>query len=109
MSHEKDIQVASLGSIANEVSVIYGLKPNPKFLTEADQPMQPEQVADAINSLYALRSSALTRRDGGGREHGIEPAGVAVRLDCGDDGSYVVACDGADYRRVWIATGSVQR
>ena len=28
--HEKDIQVASLGSLANEVSVIYGLKPNPQ-------------------------------------------------------------------------------
>src|SRR5271169_6982370 len=60
VTHEKDIQVASLGSIANEVSVIYGLKPNPKFLTESDQPMQPEQVATAINGLYALRTSALT-------------------------------------------------
>ena len=26
VNHEKDIQVASLGSLANEVSVIYGLK-----------------------------------------------------------------------------------
>ena len=31
-NHEKDIQVASLGSLANEVSVIYGLKPNAKLL-----------------------------------------------------------------------------
>src|SRR5208283_4340931 len=60
VTHEKDIQVASLGSIANEVSVIYGLKPNPKFLTEPDQTLKPEQVADAINGLYALRTSALT-------------------------------------------------
>ena len=60
VNHEKDIQVASLGSIANEVSVIYGLKPNQKFLTETDKPLKPEQVADAINSLYALRTSALT-------------------------------------------------
>lgn len=59
-THEKDIQVASLGSIANEVSVIYGLKPNPKFLTEPDQPLKPEQVTDAVNGLYALRTSALT-------------------------------------------------
>jgi murein DD-endopeptidase MepM/ murein hydrolase activator NlpD len=57
VSHEKDIQVASLGSIANEVSVIYGLKPNAKLL---DQPLKPEQVTDAINGLYALRSSAMT-------------------------------------------------
>ncbi len=37
VSHEKDIQVASLGSIANEVSVIYGLKPNPKLLDGSRQ------------------------------------------------------------------------
>lgn len=60
VSHEKDIQVASLGSIANEVSVIYGLKPNRKFLAENDQPLKAEQVNDAINGLYALRSSAMT-------------------------------------------------
>ena len=60
VSHEKDIQVASLGSIANEVSVIYGLKPNARLLAQNDQPLKPEQVTDAINGLYALRSSALT-------------------------------------------------
>jgi len=60
VTHEKDIQVASLGSIANEVSVIYGLKPNSRLLAESDQPLKPEQVTDAINGLYGLRSSALT-------------------------------------------------
>ena len=60
VNHEKDIQVASLGSIANEVSVIYGLKPNAKLLAETDQSLKPEQVTDAINGLYALRNSALT-------------------------------------------------
>ena len=60
VTHEKDIQVASLGSIANEVSVIYGLKPNPKFLTETDKPLDQKEVSDAINGLYALRDSALT-------------------------------------------------
>jgi len=60
VSHEKDIQVASLGSIANEISVIYGLKPNAKLLAQNDQPLKPEQVTDAINGLYALRSSAMT-------------------------------------------------
>lgn len=60
VSHEKDIQVASLGSLANEVSVIYGLKPNPKLLNEGDKPMKPEQVNYTIEQLYALRSSALT-------------------------------------------------
>jgi murein DD-endopeptidase MepM/ murein hydrolase activator NlpD len=60
VNHEKDIQVASLGSIANEVSMIYGLKPNSKLLAETDQPLKPEDVNSAINGLYALRSSALT-------------------------------------------------
>ncbi|HZD33191.1 MAG TPA: M23 family metallopeptidase [Candidatus Angelobacter sp.] len=60
VSHEKDVEVASLGSIANEVSVIYGLKQNPKFLADSDKPMNSAQVADAIDGLYALRSSALS-------------------------------------------------
>src|SRR3974390_2000802 len=48
-SHEKDVQVESLGSIANEVSVIYGLKPNQKFLAAPGQPLKAEQVNDIIN------------------------------------------------------------
>jgi murein DD-endopeptidase MepM/ murein hydrolase activator NlpD len=71
VSHEKDIQVASLGSIANEVSVIYGLKPNPKFLTEPDKPLDSKQVADAINGLYALRNSALTGATTAGMSAGL--------------------------------------
>lgn len=60
VNHEKDIQVASLGSLANEVSVIYGLKPNPKLMTEGDKPLKPEQVNYTIEQLYQLRSSAMT-------------------------------------------------
>ncbi|HVP54687.1 MAG TPA: M23 family metallopeptidase [Candidatus Eisenbacteria bacterium] len=70
-THEKDIQVASLGSIANEVSVIYGLKPNPKFLTDDDKPLDQKEVADAINSLYALRTSALTGATAAGVNMGL--------------------------------------
>jgi len=60
VNHEKDIQVASLGSIANEVSMIYGLKPNPKLLNETDKSLPADQVRYTIDQLYALRSSALT-------------------------------------------------
>ncbi len=60
VNHEKDIQVASLGTLANEVSVIYGLKPNPKLLNEKDGILQPEQVISSLDQLYALRNSALT-------------------------------------------------
>jgi len=70
-THEKDVQVASLGSIANEVSVIYGLKPNQKFLSESDKPLKPAEVAEAINSLYALRSSALMGATSAGLNMGL--------------------------------------
>ena len=71
VTHEKDVQVASLGSIANEVSVIYGLKPNQKFLSESDKPLKPAEVAEAINSLYALRSSALMGATSAGLNMGL--------------------------------------
>jgi murein DD-endopeptidase MepM/ murein hydrolase activator NlpD len=60
VNHEKDIQVASLGSLASEVSTIYGLKRNPKLISGGDGPVNPEQVSNSIDQLYALRSSALT-------------------------------------------------
>lgn len=59
VSHEKDVQVASLGSLANEVSVIYGLKPNKKFLAASDEPVRDDQVKYSIDQLYALKNSAL--------------------------------------------------
>jgi murein DD-endopeptidase MepM/ murein hydrolase activator NlpD len=60
VNREKDIQVASLGSLANEVSVIYGLKPNAKLLKAGEGPVQPEEVKYSMDQLYALRSTALT-------------------------------------------------
>jgi murein DD-endopeptidase MepM/ murein hydrolase activator NlpD len=60
VNHEKDIQVASLGSIANDVSVIYGLKPNRKLLNAVEGPVKAEEVTYSINQLYALRNSAMT-------------------------------------------------
>jgi len=59
VNREKDIQVASLGSLANEVSVIYGLKPNSKLLKATEGPEQAEEVKYSMDQLYALRNSAL--------------------------------------------------
>ncbi len=59
-NHEKDIQVASLGSLANEVSVIYGLKPNAKLLKATEGPIQADSVKYSMDQLYALRTSALS-------------------------------------------------
>ena len=52
--------VASLGSLANEVSVIYGLKPNPGLVKAQGHAQQDEEVKYSMDRLYALRSSALT-------------------------------------------------
>lgn len=59
VNREKDIQVASLGSLANEVSVIYGLKPNAKLMKATEGPVQAEEVKYSMDQLYALRSTAL--------------------------------------------------
>lgn len=68
VSKEKDIQVATLGSIASEVSALYGLKADPKFTPTADQ-IKPEQYAATLDQLYALRTSALT---------GVASAGLSL-------------------------------
>ncbi|MGB8885428.1 MAG: M23 family metallopeptidase [Candidatus Korobacteraceae bacterium] len=71
VNREKDIQVASLGSIANDVSVIYGLKPNRKLMNAVEGPEKPEEVTYSINQLYALRNSAMT---------GAATAGLGIGL-----------------------------
>lgn len=61
VNREKDIQVASLGSIANDVSVIYGLKPNRKLMKAVEGPVvKADDVKYSIDELYALRSSAMS-------------------------------------------------
>jgi murein DD-endopeptidase MepM/ murein hydrolase activator NlpD len=59
VSREKDVQVASLGSIAGEVSAIYGLKTDARLLPTNDN-VQPGQYQASLDTLYALRGSALT-------------------------------------------------
>lgn len=72
VAHEKEVQVASLGSLASEVTALYGLKqnkltdspsknavngPTPSTLIAADQ-----QYSRSIDQFYALRSQALSGR-----------------------------------------------
>jgi murein DD-endopeptidase MepM/ murein hydrolase activator NlpD len=57
-AHEKDLQVASLGSLASEVSAIYGLKSDP-VSTQSDTDFGPQEVADSMIQLNALRTSAM--------------------------------------------------
>jgi len=60
VAKEKDIQVASLGSLASEVSALYGLKSDPMLAGAGEQNFQSAQVSSSLDQLYALKSSALS-------------------------------------------------
>jgi murein DD-endopeptidase MepM/ murein hydrolase activator NlpD len=59
VAKENETQVASLGSLASEVSSLYGLKPSGILDTSKDQ-FTDEEVITSIDQLYALRASAMT-------------------------------------------------
>jgi murein DD-endopeptidase MepM/ murein hydrolase activator NlpD len=88
IAHNRSIQVASLGALANEVTALYGLRQNrlenrlenqsdavkrttaapasanasapaPAMVTTSDD-MSQQQVANSIDTFYALRSEALS-------------------------------------------------
>ena len=58
--HEKDLQVASLGSLASEVSALYGLKSDPILTSNSAGSFQQQEVGVSLDQLHALRSSALS-------------------------------------------------
>jgi murein DD-endopeptidase MepM/ murein hydrolase activator NlpD len=60
VAKERDVQVASLGSIASEVSALYGLKSQPALVTGSPQQIQEAEVSSSLDQLGALRTSALT-------------------------------------------------
>ncbi len=60
VAKERDVQVASLGSIAGEVSALYGLKSEPTLVTATSEQIQDAAVSSSLNQLHALRTSALT-------------------------------------------------
>jgi murein DD-endopeptidase MepM/ murein hydrolase activator NlpD len=68
VSREKEIQVASLGSIASEVSSIYGLKPDSKLVQAAQLEVKADEFRASLDRLYALRSSAVTGTASAGLE-----------------------------------------
>jgi murein DD-endopeptidase MepM/ murein hydrolase activator NlpD len=59
VAKERDIQVASLGSLASEVSALYGLKSDPMVVASTEQ-IQEAQVHSSLDQLYALKHTALT-------------------------------------------------
>jgi len=61
VAKERDIQVASLGSLASEVSSLYGLKPDPELIkAAASDHVEDPQVSSSLDRLYTLRSAALS-------------------------------------------------
>ncbi len=57
---ERDIQVASLGSLASEVSALYGLKSGPAMVSASTEQIQAAQVNSSLDQLYALKHTALS-------------------------------------------------
>jgi len=60
VAKEKDIEVASLGSLASEVSALYGLKSERMLVTASTEDMRDAQVSSSLDQLYALKTSALS-------------------------------------------------
>ena len=60
VTKEQDIQVASLGSLAGEVSSLYGLKSEPLLTTTSSGKVPAAQLVSSVDQLYALKSSALS-------------------------------------------------
>lgn len=79
IAHDRDVQVASLGALANEVTALYGLRqnriqaraaaaasaaaaaPTPATLAQIDNPSQ-QQIKSSLDQFYALRAEALSGR-----------------------------------------------
>jgi murein DD-endopeptidase MepM/ murein hydrolase activator NlpD len=88
IAHDRDVQVASLGALANEVTALYGLKknrlaeakptaaaaaaaaPTPSSLAQSDDPSQ-QQVKLSLDQFYALRAEALSGRVSRALEGGL--------------------------------------
>jgi murein DD-endopeptidase MepM/ murein hydrolase activator NlpD len=85
IAHDRNVQVASLGALANEVTTLYGLRqgklasaksaaaiaePTPASLAVADDPDQ-QQVKLSIDQFYQLRSQAMSGRVSRALEGGL--------------------------------------
>jgi murein DD-endopeptidase MepM/ murein hydrolase activator NlpD len=69
VAHEKDVQAASLGSLASEVSALYGLRQNrlsktppqpAAALAEPSDGISDQQYSQSVDQLLVLRSSAMS-------------------------------------------------
>jgi murein DD-endopeptidase MepM/ murein hydrolase activator NlpD len=91
IAHDRSVQVASLGALANEVTALYGLRqnrlaanakaqtaagaaaaPTPPTLAQADDASQ-QQIAHSIDEFYTLRADALSGRVSQALASGLTP------------------------------------
>ncbi len=89
IAHNRSVQVASLGALANEVSALYGLRQNrleaakpaaqgggvggppaPASLLQSGE-MSQQQIANSIDTFYALRNEALSGQISRALESGL--------------------------------------
>lgn len=99
VAHERDVQVASLGALASEVTAIYGLKqnktlggkhastiaaaasaPTPSTLAVSDDVSQ-QSVKVSLDQFYALRNQALSGRVSRALEGGFAPGSTSSLTD----------------------------
>lgn len=81
VAEEKDVQVASLGSLAGEVSALYGLKAEPiPNKPEPDQ-VDSERFAHSLDQLAILKNTAMTGVAGLGIAASYNHPGVVTTAD----------------------------
>ena len=89
IAHDRDVQVASLGALASEVTALYGLRqnrmvshttaakaaaaPTPQTLAMTDD-VSPQNVKVSLDQFYALRSQAMSGRITRAIEGGLSPS-----------------------------------
>ncbi|MGA3011772.1 MAG: M23 family metallopeptidase [Terracidiphilus sp.] len=91
IAHDRNVQVASLGALASEVTALYGLRQNklatakpaaaasaatettPATMAATDD-VSTQQVKVSINQFYALRAEAMSGRVARALESGLSPS-----------------------------------
>lgn len=109
IAHDRDVQVASLGALANEVTALYGLRQNrgaakntaasaatPSLLSQSDT-ASAQTIAKSVDQFYALRAEAMSGRVARAIDGGLLEGGSA-----GSDWTTL-----ADAPSIWPVQGRV--
>src|ERR1035438_10046865 len=88
IAHDRGVQVASLGALANEVTALYGLRQNKLAANQAanaaaaptpstlalSEDVNQQQVKVSLDQFYNLRTQALSGRVSRALENGLSPS-----------------------------------